>query len=252
MSFGLESDRIVRDAVDAFLEGRLAPDLPGSTWFETRNSRYTLLDGVLVGARQAALLGAELVGWLDEQRGVRSVHARWSPGSKAILVDRREGRQLVVTSAVKRLGVDERERAASSAPPPRVGPSVTHAWVETTTLTAAPSAPPETTVIGRMYGPPTPPPMPPSSRPPASGGVRLPSPPPPAGPGAARSPLTALAQQHRSSIGARAAAALAAKGLAAPGVPLPKHRSPVATALVPPPPPSNRERVPSAPVVPSD
>lgn len=116
MSFGLESDRTVRDAVEAYLEGRRKPDLWGHVWFETRNGRYTLVDGVLVGAKAEALVGAELVGWLEDRNGERAVHARWAPGAKAVLVDRRAGKQLVVTSSVKRLGVDERDRANTTAP----------------------------------------------------------------------------------------------------------------------------------------
>jgi hypothetical protein len=240
MSFGLESDRTVRDAVEAYLEGRRKPDLWGHVWFETRNGRYTLVDGVLVGAKAEALVGAELVGWLEDRNGERAVHARWAPGAKAVLVDRRAGKQLVVTSSVKRLGVDERDRANTTAPPPRLGSTRPEPWTDATTVAAPPRLPAEafateTTITGRVLAPATTPPQPLSTVPPPDA-PRLPSPLPPS-PNGARSPLTALAQAkaNRSSIGARAAAALAAKGLAAPGVPLPARRSPMTTPVVPPP-----------------
>ncbi len=54
---GLEprADRAVRDAVDAFLEGRLRPEYAGETVFETKNSRYrTLQRRFLLGARRFA------------------------------------------------------------------------------------------------------------------------------------------------------------------------------------------------------
>lgn len=218
MSFGPESDRTVRDAVDAFLDGRLHPDLPGETWFETRNSRYTLRDGVLVGARATALIGAELVGWLDEHGDRREVLPRWAPGSKAVLVDRSQGRHLVVTSAVRRLGVDERERSVHGSSPPPNGSMAIHLWADTTTAARpAQPVPPATTPPMPLSARPLPFPLPP----PLPRRVSASPPPVPAG---AQSPLTALAQAHRKSLGARAAAALATKGLAAPGVPLSVRR----------------------------
>lgn len=57
---GLEprADRAVRDAVDAFLEGRLRPEYAGETVFETKNSRYRLFNGVFFSAPDASLVGA--------------------------------------------------------------------------------------------------------------------------------------------------------------------------------------------------
>jgi hypothetical protein len=112
MSLGLQSEESVREAVDAYLEGRIRPDLEGEAQFETRNSRYRLIDGVLFSASDASLLGAELVGWLKESDRSPSVGAWWSPGARAVLVNRRQGRHIVVTSGTRNL---KRDRASGDA-----------------------------------------------------------------------------------------------------------------------------------------
>jgi hypothetical protein len=100
------ADKVVRDAVDAFMEGRLVPDFPGETVFETKNSRYRLRDGVVIAAPDPSLLGAELVGWLCESARRCLVESLWQPGSRAVLVDRKQGRNIVVTSTTKLLHFD--------------------------------------------------------------------------------------------------------------------------------------------------
>jgi hypothetical protein len=103
---GPQSDRAVRSAVDAYLDGRLRPEVDGEAVFETRNSRYRLIDGTLFSASDATLVGSELVGWLTETADQSLVGAWWRPGARAVLVDRKHGRHIVVTSATRLLKVD--------------------------------------------------------------------------------------------------------------------------------------------------
>jgi hypothetical protein len=102
------ADKVVREAIDAFLDGRLVPDFAGETVFETKNSRYRLLDGVVFTAPDPSLAGAELVGWLCESPRRCLVESAWQPGSRAVLVDRRQGRNIIVTSTTRLLHQEER------------------------------------------------------------------------------------------------------------------------------------------------
>ncbi len=65
---GLEprADLAVRQAVDAYIEGRLGRQHAGEVRFETKNSQYRLVNGVLSSAPDGSFLGAEMVGWLLE------------------------------------------------------------------------------------------------------------------------------------------------------------------------------------------
>ncbi len=129
---GLEprADRAVRDAVDAFLEGRLRPEYAGETVFETKNSRYRLFNGVLYSAPDASLVGAELVGWLMESAKRSTVGSAWQATSRAVLVDRKRGRHIIVTSSTCMLHLEEESPFAgssaaqdgSSVHPPRSAP----------------------------------------------------------------------------------------------------------------------------------
>ncbi|MFT3775619.1 MAG: hypothetical protein QM820_60505 [Minicystis sp.] len=101
------ADKVVREAVDAFMDGRLIPDFFGETVFETKNSRYRLLDGVVFSAPDASLVGAELVGWLCESSRRCLVESAWEPGSRAVLVDRAHGRNIIVTSTTRLLHAEE-------------------------------------------------------------------------------------------------------------------------------------------------
>ncbi|HEY4122362.1 MAG TPA: hypothetical protein VGM56_31055 [Byssovorax sp.] len=98
-----DADRVVRDAVDGYLAGRkeYAAGARGETIFETRNSRYRLLDGVLFAAGDTSMLGAEFVGWLLEGLDTCSVQAEWMSGARAILVDPRRGQNIIVTSTTR-------------------------------------------------------------------------------------------------------------------------------------------------------
>src|SRR5438067_12647463 len=78
---------VVRSAVDAYFEGRLRPELEGETVFETRNSRYRLMDGVLFAASDPTMIGAELVGWLMDIDDGCTVSVGFRDGSRAVLVD---------------------------------------------------------------------------------------------------------------------------------------------------------------------
>ncbi|MDI1475554.1 hypothetical protein [Polyangium sp. y55x31] len=102
-----DTDRVVRVSIDAFLEGRLRPDVAGDRVFETKNSRYRMLAGKLVAATSSQLVGSELVGWLvDEESDKARVLPRWSPGARAVLLVKRLGRHIVVTSATLMMEVD--------------------------------------------------------------------------------------------------------------------------------------------------
>jgi hypothetical protein len=102
-----ESDRSVRQAVDAYLDGTFRPQLGNDAHFDTRNGSYRLVGGVLfhVGrggvSTDVSYVGAELVGWLCEGAGGSYVIPSWRPGSRGILVDRRRGRHIVITSATR-------------------------------------------------------------------------------------------------------------------------------------------------------
>ena len=113
---GLEpkADEAVRDAVDAFIEGRLDVKYAGETIFETKNSRYRLMDGVLFSAPDASLIGAELVGWLFETERRTAVGSTWQATSRAVLVDRKRGRHIIVTSSTRMLHLGEEPALAGS------------------------------------------------------------------------------------------------------------------------------------------
>ncbi len=116
------SDKVVRDAVDAYLDGRLAPELSGDrtgeTAFETKNSRYRLVDGIVIAAPDDSLIGSELVGWLIESTRRSVVESAWQPGSRAVLVDRHRGRNIIVTSTTRLLHVEERADSGRRTPAP--------------------------------------------------------------------------------------------------------------------------------------
>ena len=114
---GLEprADQAVRDAVDAFIEGRLSPEYSGETVFETKNSRYRLMDGILFSAPDTSLVGAELVGWLIESERHSTVESAWEATSRAVLVDRKRGRHIIVTSSTRMLHLEEESPASGSS-----------------------------------------------------------------------------------------------------------------------------------------
>jgi hypothetical protein len=140
---GLEprADQAVRDAVDAFLEGRLSPEYAGETVFETKNSRYRLMDGILFSAPDASLVGAELVGWLIESAKRSIVESAWQATSRAVLVDRKRGRHIIVTSSTRMLHLEE-ESPPSGSSEDQAGSSVHPPIWEESANAAAPSLPP--------------------------------------------------------------------------------------------------------------
>lgn len=95
----LDSDRLVRDAVDAFLEGSLRPDPLPDTLYATKNSRYRIVAGLVHEASDTSLMGAELVGWLAEEDGIARIEPRWEFRARAIFVER-SSKEVVVTSRV--------------------------------------------------------------------------------------------------------------------------------------------------------
>jgi hypothetical protein len=120
------ADQVVHDAVDAFMEGRLVPDFVGETAFETKNSRYRLLDGVVIAGPDPSLVGAELVGWLCESGRRCLVESAWQPGSRAVLVDRQRGRDIIVTSTTRLLHLEETSTSRPSRP--QAAPAQFRSW----------------------------------------------------------------------------------------------------------------------------
>ena len=100
-----ESDLAVRDAVQDHLEGNPCLRLDGPAAFETRNNRYRLIDGVLFDARDAAMCGAELVGWLLESPGDATVESAWYPGARGVFIHNQRGARIIVTSVTTRFGL---------------------------------------------------------------------------------------------------------------------------------------------------
>lgn len=164
---GLEpkADQAVRDAVDAFIEGRLRPEYSGETVFETKNSRYRLMDGILFSAPDASLVGAELVGWLIESSRRSTVASAWEATSRAVLVDRKRGRHIIVTSSTRMLHLEE-ESPASGSSEDQTGSSVHPPVWEASGAAPAPTLPPPSMHAHAPAPPTQPPPAAPGSRPP--------------------------------------------------------------------------------------
>lgn len=120
------ADQVVRDAVDAFMEGRLVPEFLGETVFETKNSRYRLIDGVVVAGPDPSLNGAELVGWFCESGRRCLVESAWQPGSRAVLVDRQRGRDIIVTSTTRLLHLEDTNTSRPARP--QAAPAQFRSW----------------------------------------------------------------------------------------------------------------------------
>jgi hypothetical protein len=93
----LDADRLVREAVDTYLDDRMRPDSGGDCVYATRNSQYRVVEGTVQEASDVTLVGAELVGWLLEELGQPMIEPRWRAYARAVFVERRS-RQVVVTS----------------------------------------------------------------------------------------------------------------------------------------------------------
>lgn len=106
-----QADQAVRHAVDAYIDGRLLPVFEGEGSFDTRNSTYRLLDGVLLSGPHHDLVGAELVGWLVEFVARAEVSQTWRAGARAVLVDTRNdgvrGPHIIVTSATRAFRIEK-------------------------------------------------------------------------------------------------------------------------------------------------
>ena len=128
----LDADRLVRDAVDAFLEGQLRPDPLPDTVYATKNSRYRILAGIVHEASDTSLMGAELVAWLVEEAGSAHIEPRWVKDARAVFVERRSRHVVVTSRVVSRNIVSEvprRARPGQIPPAPPIptlkqGPSV--------------------------------------------------------------------------------------------------------------------------------
>lgn len=246
-TLSLESDRTVRQAVDAYLAGANRLSLEGEAYFETCNSRYRLIDGVLfhVGrgaSNDGSLIGAELVGWLYEFVGGSHVDLAWRPGARGVLVDPRRSQHIIITSATRTFVPP---RAGSR--PPQGGSHQTQpppAALVSPTLPPPPLVPsfqpaaPRAEATGRT-SPPTPhrthiPPCPPTPAPreASSSGTRrtdLTQLSPSQQREPSRSDIRAQAPVHRPPRPIREMAAVAARPLPYPSPPPPRP-APVARA----------------------
>jgi hypothetical protein len=101
----LDADRMVRQAVDAYLEGRFRPEAMGDCIYATRNSQYRVVDGMVLEATDTSLMGADLVGWLIEEHGQSVVELEWRPYARAVFVDRRSRHVVVTSRTLTRQGV---------------------------------------------------------------------------------------------------------------------------------------------------
>ncbi|NUO50241.1 MAG: hypothetical protein HOV80_15410 [Polyangiaceae bacterium] len=120
----LDADRLVRDAVDAYLEDRLRPEASGDCVFSTRNNKYRVAEGVVIEASDTSLFEAELVGWLAEELGQPHIEPRWRPYARAIFVERKTRHVVVTSRTLTRTivsgnvpPVPQRARKASVIPP---------------------------------------------------------------------------------------------------------------------------------------
>jgi hypothetical protein len=204
------ADEAVRCAVEAFVAGAFVPDFRGETVFETKNSRYRLLDGVVIAAPDESLVGAELVGWLLESHEGSVVETAWRDGARAVLVDRRRARNIVVTSTTLLRREDEPgpaprrsahrlERPAS--PPPDPAMSARRAQILSATpapMPVVPVPPASSSEPSHPRGGVHPPPRPiaalPRPLPPPMAPPRRPSPLPPAPPDSYAVPLTRISR----------------------------------------------------------
>ena len=95
----LDADRLVRDAVDAYLDGKLRPDAGGDCVFATRNSQYRVVEGTVIGIRAGNLVvwNGSLVLLLDKERGdiIRSYVV---PQTAMMLTDKFEDGNLYAVS----------------------------------------------------------------------------------------------------------------------------------------------------------
>jgi len=94
------ADRVVREAVDAVLEGRSRPGSGSDVSFATRSSRYRVIHGVLREASDASLIGSRFVGWLFDGGREPTLSERWDTDARAVLIDETKG-QIVVTSLTR-------------------------------------------------------------------------------------------------------------------------------------------------------
>jgi hypothetical protein len=259
------ADKAVRDAVDAFMDGRFVPEFVGETVFETKNSRYRLVDGVVFSAPDSSLFGAELVGWLCESPKRCLVESLWQPGSRAVLVDRRNERNIIVTSTTRLLHADEPGSSAyqggspkshsdfrSWHPPPPEQRSTPLPPFSPRHAPIVASTPPPLGVLPTPPPParPTPIPRAPSPLPPApiaSAAVPVPSPSAPRR--GVHPPPRPIASPSRPSAGGTPIPMPAARPLPVP-TPPPRRESPrpVVAAAAPPAP----FRVPSPPSMPAE
>lgn len=154
---GADSDRVVRSTVADYFEGRFQPALDGEIYFETRNSRYRLMDGVLFAATDSSMIGAELVGWLSENGLGAKMQPAWSEGCRAVLVDRNRAQHIIITSIARQVldaetlgsptarggsAKPQRSRIEASVASARPGPTRTDAPPPSPRIPALPPSPP--------------------------------------------------------------------------------------------------------------
>jgi hypothetical protein len=85
MDLTLASHRAILKALQAFEDGELTLAIDGPLTIASTEGDLRLLDGVCFRAPRPELVGAELVGWLEELDRLSGVGAWWRPGLCAVL-----------------------------------------------------------------------------------------------------------------------------------------------------------------------
>ncbi len=143
------------------MAGALRPSMLGETMFETKNSRYRLMDGVLFSSSDTSMIGAELVGWLLEGPSQSVVQDGWIAGARGVMVDRRKSRNIIVTSTSRLFRVDATGSGLKPFPQPPAGSmsnqvgSAGHPAPEAPYAHLAPASVPPTPTPTAHLGPPT-------------------------------------------------------------------------------------------------
>ncbi len=85
MDLSLASHRAILKALQALEDGELTLTMNGPLTVQTTEGDIRILDGVCFKAPRNAVVGGELVGWLEELDHLSGVGAWWRPGTRAVL-----------------------------------------------------------------------------------------------------------------------------------------------------------------------
>lgn len=103
MQLSLASHRAILKALQAFEDGELTLAIDGPLTISSPEGTIRILDGVCFAAPRPELIGAELVGWLEELDHLSGVGAWWRPGLRAVL--RATGGRFAITAPSQDLSI---------------------------------------------------------------------------------------------------------------------------------------------------